>query len=34
MSIRKYPPISVHKTLNGQLEVDWKLDYYNEYNCS
>ncbi|EAZ89702.1 tyrosine-type recombinase/integrase [Crocosphaera chwakensis] len=33
MSSRKYPPISIHKTLQGQLEVDWGLNYHKEYNC-
>lgn len=30
---RKHPPISVHKTLNGQLKVDWEKEYNNEFTC-
>lgn len=30
---RKYPPISVHPTLNGQLEVNWQQEYNYEFNC-
>lgn len=33
MAKRKYLPISVHPTLQGQLEVNWKTDYKNEYYC-
>ena len=33
MSKRKHQLISVHQTLNGQLTVDWELDYHQEYNC-
>lgn len=33
MSSRKYPPISVHRILNGQSKVDWGLEYNQEYNC-
>ena len=33
MSRNKNISISVHKTLNGQLQVDWDLDYHQEYNC-
>ncbi len=33
MSKRKYPPISVHQTLNGQLEVNWEQEYKNEFYC-
>ena len=33
MSKNKNISISVHKTLNGQLQVDWDLDYHQEYNC-
>lgn len=29
----KYAPISTHQTLNGTLQVNWKLDYQQEYNC-
>ena len=33
MSKGKTQLISVHQTLNGQLQVDWDLDYHQEYNC-
>ncbi len=33
MNNGKHPPISVHQTLSGQLEVDWRLKYHQEYNC-
>lgn len=32
-SKRKYPAISVHTTLNGQLKVDWVKEYNNEFLC-
>ncbi|WP_373543575.1 integrase [Chamaesiphon sp.] len=33
MSNRKHPAISIHSTLDGQLEVDWGKEYQGEYNC-
>jgi hypothetical protein len=33
MSSRKHPPISIHDTLQGELKVNWGLDYHQEYNC-
>ncbi len=30
---RKYPPVSVHQTLHGQLEVNWKQEYNHEFSC-
>lgn len=33
MSKRKHPPISIHSTLNGHLEVDWEQAYQGEYSC-
>ena len=30
---RRYPAISVHPTLHGQLEVDWEREYQNEFLC-
>ena len=33
MPSHKYPPISVHNTLEGKIEVNWKLDYHQEFNC-
>ena len=30
---RKHPPVSIHKTLQGQLEVNWQDEYKNEYYC-
>lgn len=33
MNDRKKPPISVHKTLHYQLEINWQDKYQNEYHC-
>ncbi len=33
MSKRKYPALSVHLTLHGQLEVNWEQEYQGEYSC-
>ena len=33
MRKRKYPAISVHETLSGQLEVNWEKEYNNEFFC-
>ena len=33
MSSCKNTSISIHKTLNSQLQVNWDLDYHQEYNC-
>ena len=33
MSQRKFTPVSIHKTLRGQLEVNWQNEYQNEYHC-
>ena len=33
MRKHKYPAISVHETLGGQLEVNWKKEYINEFSC-
>lgn len=33
MSNRKYPPISVHRSLYSQLKVDWDKEYNQEYFC-
>ena len=33
MRKRKHPPISVHNTLHEKIEVNWELDYHQEYNC-
>lgn len=33
MRRRKYPAISVHKTLKGQLEVNWSKEYNAEFYC-
>ena len=33
MTKRKHPAISVHQTLTGQLNVDWRKDYNNEFIC-
>ena len=33
MDTRKYLPISVHKTLQSQLEINWQDEYNNEYHC-
>ncbi len=33
MTRRKHPPISVHQTLFGQLEINWKKEYKNEFLC-
>ncbi|VEP18267.1 transposase [Hyella patelloides LEGE 07179] len=30
---RKHYPISIHPTLQGQLEVDWEKEYNNEFKC-
>ncbi len=30
---RKYPPVSVHPTLHGQLQVNWEQEYQGEYIC-
>ena len=30
---RKYPPISIHPSLHGKLEVNWQQDYNNEFYC-
>ena len=30
---KKHSPISVHKTLNGELVVNWYLEYKNEFSC-
>lgn len=30
---RKHPPISIHQTLNGKLQVNWYLQYENEFCC-
>ena len=30
---RQYRAISVHQTLQGQLEVDWEREYQNEFLC-
>jgi integrase len=32
-SKRKYQPISLHKTLDGILQVNWKQEYQGEYYC-
>ena len=26
-------PISIHRTLRGELRIDWKQEYHNEFNC-
>ncbi len=31
--VRKYPVISIHQTLFGQLQVDWKKEYNSEFIC-
>lgn len=33
MNQRKYPPISIHPTLHGQLKVNWEKEYNNEFSC-
>ena len=33
MNQRKYPPISIHRTLHGQLKVNWEEEYSNEFSC-
>ena len=33
MNQRKYPAISIHPTLDGQLEVNWEQEYQNEFCC-
>ena len=33
MTERKVPPISIHKTLQGQLQINWQDKYQNEYYC-
>lgn len=33
MRKRIHPPISVHQTLHGQIEVNWDKDYHQEFNC-
>lgn len=33
MATRKYPAISIHPTLYGQLEVDWDKEYQGEFFC-
>lgn len=33
MPNRKYPVVSFHPTLYGQLEVDWTKEYYHEFFC-
>lgn len=33
MSNRKYPPVSVHPTLHGKLEVNWEQEYNDEFKC-
>jgi integrase len=33
MRKRKYPAISVHETLSGQLKVNWEQEYINEFSC-
>ena len=33
MGKRIHPPISVHQTLYGQIEVNWDKDYHQEFNC-
>ena len=30
---RKHPAVSVHPVLHGQLEVDWKREYQDEFRC-
>ena len=33
MTKRIHPPISIHQTLHGQIEVNWDQDYHREFNC-
>ena len=33
MTKRIHPPISIHQTLHGQIEVNWDEDYYQEFTC-
>ncbi|MDJ0531656.1 MAG: site-specific integrase [Xenococcaceae cyanobacterium MO_207.B15] len=33
MGKHKHPPVSIHPTLHGQLEVDWEQEYNGEFNC-
>lgn len=33
MGKRIHPPISIHQTLHGQIEVNWDKDYHQEFNC-
>ena len=33
MNKRKHPPISVHPTLHGNLEINWKEDYDESFYC-
>jgi transcription elongation factor Elf1/integrase len=30
---KKHLPISTHQTLNGKLQVNWHLEYKNEFSC-
>ncbi|MEA5622131.1 integrase [Nostoc sp. UHCC 0251] len=31
--VPQHPPISIHQTLNGTLQVNWKADYAGEFIC-
>lgn len=33
MNKRKHPPISIHTTLHGNLEINWKEDYDGSFCC-
>ncbi|EAZ88043.1 site-specific integrase [Crocosphaera chwakensis] len=33
MNKRKHPPISVHPTLHGNLEINWEEDYDGSFRC-
>ena len=33
MGKRKHPAVSVHPALHGQLEVNWKREYQDEFRC-
>ena len=33
MTKRKYPPVSIHQTLHGHIEVNWDKDYHQEFTC-
>lgn len=33
MAKRKYPAISIHSTLNDNIEIDWERDYDGSFRC-